>query len=258
MARALLFTVAATLAVFAGSSPAGAQSPADHEIGERIFLAQCARCHGVGGTGGEGPALQGRRFRTVQTEADIVGVILDGLGGMPGMWMGELEAAKIAAYVMSLARAEAVSVPGDPVAGKAVFEGKGACDACHIVAGKGTGLGPELTDVGLRRGAAYLRQAVVAPGAELPRGELSPHASFLLVSTELMDGTSLQGMRVWEDAFVLTLRDAVGTYHALKKASLRGFERRFGTSLMPDYTALLSEDEVTDLVAYMSSLRGSR
>ena len=28
-------------------------------LGQTVFDAQCARCHGIGGTGGEGPSLQG-------------------------------------------------------------------------------------------------------------------------------------------------------------------------------------------------------
>jgi putative heme-binding domain-containing protein len=210
----------------------------------------------VGGTGGEGPTLQGRRFRTVSDAEDIVTVIQDGIGGMPSFWMGDIEARQVAEYVWSLARVASGPVPGDPARGRTVFEGKGSCTTCHIVDGKGRGLGPELTDVGARRAAAFLRQAIEAPGADLPAGQLSPHASFLMVRATRSDGTALEGMRVWEDAFVLQLRDADGGYHSLAKASLDGLDRRFGSSLMPDYAETLSDDEVTDLVAYLASLRG--
>jgi len=258
MGRRAVVPVVVLLGLLSGDPPLRAQSPEDLAVGERIFFAQCARCHGVGGTGGEGPALQGRRFRTVLEQEDIVGVITDGLGGMPGMWIGEAEALQIAAYVWSLARVIAEPVPGDPVAGRAVFEGRGICATCHIVEGRGVGLGPELTDVGSRRGAEFLRQALLAPGAELPKGQISPHASFLLVNATQREGDSLVGMRIWEDAFVIQIRDAAGAYHAVDKADLASLERRFGASLMPEYSELLSDTEVTDLVAYLSSLKGNR
>lgn len=257
MGRRALVPVVVSLGLLSGNPPLRAQSPEDLAVGERIFFAQCARCHGVGGTGGEGPALQGRRFRTVQAQEDIVGVITDGLGGMPGMWIGEAEALQIAAYVWSLARVNAEPVPGDPEAGRTIFEGKGVCTTCHIVEGRGVGLGPELTDVGSRRGTDFLRQALLAPGAELPKGQISPHASFLLVNASLREGGSLVGMRIWEDAFVIQIRDAAGAYHALDKAGLSTFERQFGASLMPDYAEVLSDTEVTDLVSYLSSLKGN-
>jgi putative heme-binding domain-containing protein len=126
------------------------------------------------------------------------------------------------------------------------------------VEGRGVGLGPELTDVGSRRGAEFLRQALLAPGAELPKGQISPHAAFLLVNATQRDGSALVGMRIWEDAFVLQIRDVAGAYHALDKADLTSLERRFGASLMPEYAELLSDTEVTDLVAYLSSLKGNR
>lgn len=253
--RPWLGAVGAAAGLVVVAAPLSAQEP-QRDVGERIFVAQCARCHGIGGTGGEGPTLQGRRFRTVADEEAIVSVIQNGLGGMPGMWIGDTEARRVAAYVWSLARTEPEPVPGDAARGRALFTGKGACASCHIVAGQGAGLGPELTDVGARRAPGFLRRALVAPGDELPEGRLSPHASFLVVSATTVDGRRVEGVRVWEDAFMLQLRDGDGAYHALAKEALTSFERRFGASLMPDYAALLSEEEITDLVAYLAALRG--
>jgi len=41
-----------------------------------------------------------------------------------------------------------------------------------MIAGKGNGFGPELTDIGARRNAAHLRQAVLRPATLLPEGFL--------------------------------------------------------------------------------------
>ena len=46
--------------------------------------------------------------------------------------------------------------------------GTGVCATCHISVGQGRGVGPELTEVGLRRNARYLRRALTDPDADAP------------------------------------------------------------------------------------------
>lgn len=237
--------------------PLVAQAP-EADGGEALFNTVCSRCHGVGGTGGEGPALQGRRFRTVDDVDGVATIIAEGLGAMPGnWWLGEAQVSEIADYVWRLARVPATPVPGDPAAGRQVFEERDRCLRCHIVNGLGTGLGPDLSDIGARRGPESLRRAVVAPGEELPRGEITPHSSFLVVEVRAADGTRLRGLRIREDAFRIALRDRDGGYHSLSKSEIRSVERFPSSSLMPDYARRLSETQIEDLVAYLSSLRGS-
>ena len=47
-----------------------------------------------------------------------------------------------------------------------VYDVRG-CGACHMVAGKGGSFGPELTDIGARRNAAWLRQTILQPASSL-------------------------------------------------------------------------------------------
>lgn len=251
----------ASLAIFASSTPATAQIEDSLARAERLYVAQCARCHGVDGGGGEGPALLGRQFARVSDDESLMGVIQEGISGtaMPGAgWIDDEEAELIALYVRRLSRVEVEPVPGDPEAGRVLFEEKGDCSSCHIVSGRGDGIGPELSDIGARRDARYLRRSLMNPGAVLPRGELGPHSSFLIVRADLADGRTIRGMRVIEDAFVLVLRDREGAYHTLIKSDVAALEREVGVSFMPDYEDLMSEDEIMNLVAYMASLRGSR
>ena len=69
------------------------------------------------------------------------------------------------------------------------------------------------------------------------------------------DGRMMRGMRINEDAFILNLRDTEGSYFILQKEGLRSLTREFGQSIMPEYGATLSNEQITDLVAYMASLR---
>ena len=53
----------------------------NHEQGETLFVGYCSRCHGIGGTGGEGPPLQGRQFVRATEESDLVRLVLTGISG---------------------------------------------------------------------------------------------------------------------------------------------------------------------------------
>lgn len=44
------------------------------------------------------------------------------------------------------------------------------CFACHQLGDKGNAIGPPLTDVGARRDAAYIRQSILDPGADISPG----------------------------------------------------------------------------------------
>src|SRR5437667_242123 len=99
-------------------------------------------------------------------------------------------------------------------AGKRLFQGM--CVECHGAGGAGGDLGPDLTDIGFLRGAAYLREAVVDPGSSLPKGTLSVlsrgYAEYLPVRIVTRQGSEVGGIRVNEDAFTIQVRDAAGKF----------------------------------------------
>src|SRR3954468_13095949 len=129
--------------------------------GRRVFDAQCAWCHGNEGEGGMGPNLHGS-LRHATTLASIVEIITNGIPGtdMPGFRtpLTERSIRQTAAYVRSLSRTSARPAAGNAQRGALVYDSSG-CRGCHVVDGAGGILGPELTSIGSRRGAAYLREA---------------------------------------------------------------------------------------------------
>ena len=131
--------------------------------------------------------------------------------------------------------------------------------ACHIVRGIGGSQGPELTDVGDRRGSAFLRESLVEPGATLPERpvpyEPNVYAGYLVVRTVARGGTEVVGARVNEDSFTIQIRDVAGRLHSLRKADLQLLDKKQGSSLMPTYKATLAPAEIDDLVAYLMTLR---
>ena len=220
--------------------------------GKVLFDGHCSRCHGIGGTGGEGPSLALPVLRHAADDETLASVITNGIPDtdMPGNWMlGEREVQQVVQYVRSLSRAEPEAVPGDSDRGRLVFEGKGACNICHIVGGDGGALGPDLSNVGAVRGAAYLRESLVSPGKKVAQ-------RYVLVRARTDDGREITGVRVNEDSFTVQVRDESGRFHSMSKLSLEKLEKRFGESLMPSYEGELSASELDDVVSYLASLRG--
>ncbi len=222
----------------------------DAPAGRKIFESQCALCHGQAGGGGRGPALNRPQLDRAPDDAALRKVISDGLEPeMPAAWqLTPREVENVAAYVRSLGSAPQEKLPGDPARGARVYEVRG-CAGCHMVAGQGAGFGPELTAIGARRNAAWLRQTVLDPAASLPRG-------FAWMAATTAAGESVRGIRVNEDAFTIQMKDARGRFYSFRKADLRELRKLNGETPMPAYRGRLTDSELDDLVAYLARLRG--
>jgi len=264
--RRLLLSVicaAATTALFPASSfsqtrstpqrPVRAAITSDAVEGRRIFDAQCAWCHGNEGDGGMGPNLHGK-LQHAASLASIIEIITSGIPGtdMPGFRspLTERSIRQTAAYVQSLSRTSARTAAGNPQRGAALYASAG-CGGCHVVDGQGGILGPELTTIGSRRGAAYLREAIVKPAASHPPG-------YLVVRAVPASGPEIRGIRLNEDVFFVHIRDASGAIHTLQKSELTTLDREIDASMMPSYASRLKDAELDDLVAYLTTLRGTK
>ena len=256
------------LAIGHAAAPLAAQeefafSDEELERGQQLYQAHCGRCHGVLGLGGEGPGLAVSRLPRAPDHASVSEVIRNGIPGtgMPGLRSTILpddELALVAAHVMSLRETRLVEIPGDPARGQQIFETTGVCLTCHIVNGRGVGVGPELTGIGMRRGPEYLRASLVEPAGELPvfrSGTRSGFAQYLPLRAVTRDGTVHEGMRANEDAFTVQLITGTGSVVSLRKDDLVELEKRFGHSLMPA-AANLSGEDIDNLIAYLASLGG--
>jgi len=243
---------------------AWAQSPlddlttADLAEGEKIFKVHCARCHGIAGLGGEGSNLARSKLKYAIDDQALIDLLGEGIPGtgMPAIWSLDKERrTQVAGYVRTLGQLEAEEMPGDPGRGADIYQTSGGCPACHIIAGHGIGIGPELTYVGDQRGLDYLRQSLTDPAAT--QSQTGGYQNYLTVRAKSSQ-TEVEGLRINEDAFTVQVRDVSGTIHSFRKDELTEFEKVFAHSLMPEYSAVLSDNDMDDLISYMMSLRSEQ
>lgn len=269
---AIIFAGAATLffarvpAAVAQLPPAQAQ-PAhalkgDADRGKTLFEQNCSTCHGIDGSGEEGPDLHG--VPTMLGDSAVEGIIQRGIRGtaMPGFFdLKPQDAADIVAFLHTFDTNTSGPVNGDPQAGAALFKSSG-CSACHMIDGQGGSIGPELSRIGAMRGPTSLKQRLIDPGANLPQNGTGFYTAkwteYLMFRAVEKNGHAIEGMRVGEDSFVIVLKDVTGKFHTLWKPDLRSLQQLPGKSLMPSFKSTLTPAQMDDLVAYLMTLKGAQ
>ncbi len=167
---------------------------------------------------------------------------------MPGSPLTPSQVSSIAAYVKTLGRVAPEDISGDRDRGEAVYAGLD-CARCHTLGGRGGIIAPGLDDIGARRSATHLREALLAPEASVPSG-------FLQLRVVTRDGVALTGIRINEDAFSIQLRDLSGRLHSFWKDELDLIDPQWQRSPMTSYEGRLTVEQTDDLVAYLVALRG--
>ena len=153
------------------------------------------------------------------------------------------------ALALSLAaQTGAVRLTGNAAAGKAIFESKGGCAACHSIGDRGASLGPDLGDIGIRRSAKSLRLSLTDPDAEI-------YKEYYTVVVVPKRGEAVRGLALNEDDLSIQIRDINGNPRSFLKDDLKTTWRE-QRSLMPSYAGRLSAAEIDDVVAYLHSLKG--
>ncbi len=155
-----------------------------------------------------------------------------------------LTAAPLEKYAASL-------MGGSVDRGKDVFMNHGAaqCVRCHIVDGYGAEVGPELTTIGKTRDYSYLLEAIVDPGAVVPRG----YGTMVLTRT---NGETVSGFLMNENSEGVELKMPDGKIESISNLEIAS--KLPPISGMPPMGLLLSPGEVRDLVAYLGSLKTER
>ena len=227
-------------------------SPGDIDDGRRLFVANCALCHGPEGGSVPGVELGHGKFRMASNDEGVKQIILKGIPGtaMPPHTFTDFQAGTIVGYLrfMAASSADTAAAGGNPAKGKTIFDGKGGCTGCHRVQGTGSRLGPELTDIGNIRRAVELQQSILEPDAEV----LPPNRFYRVVTKE---GNTVTGRLLNQDAFSVQLLDSRERLVSFSKANLTQYAF-IDKSPMPSGKGKLSPAELADLVSYLVSLKG--
>lgn len=144
--------------------------------------------------------------------------------------------------------AELVKRKGQVDRGKSVFSLAGTCAKCHVVNGVGVEVGPDLSEIGDKLTKTSLFESILFPSAGISHN----YETWMVM---LDDGQVITGLPVGETAAELQVRDAQGILHRIPNRSIEQKQQRV-VSLMPaDLHKAMSEQELVDLVEYLSHLK---
>jgi len=241
--------VSAVFVILSASIAAQHDSAGAIEEGRRAYETLCVNCHGPDGDQISPINFSRGQFRRSFTDAQLAEIVRGGIPGtpMPPSNVEEAQALRIVAYLRSLTSGMNTVAGGDAARGKAIFDGKGKCATCHTVRGAGSRLGPELTHIGSVRRAIELRRSLLYPGAEV----LPENRSYRVVTRE---GRTVTGRLLNLDTFTVQMLDASDERpKSFDRSTLR--ESGFIDSAMPSYQSTLAPQELTDVIAYLTSLK---
>src|SRR5262245_25857754 len=240
-----------------------ANDPAAIAAGRDLYAQTCQACHGPAGQGSDrGPALATTALQHGNADADLFRSIRR---GVPGTQMAGFPALSdndtwgLVAYLRTLQSSGPTSsstANGDPSAGESLFFGAAGCATCHEVNARGGIVGPDLSGAG-SLSAAALRLKIIDPNnpaAQTTRGSRGNAPRTVIVKTT--DGREIKGVRRNEDTFSLQMTDLSGQLQLFDKRTLASITVEEKSLHPTDYKTRLADSDVSNLVAYLLTLRG--
>jgi cytochrome c oxidase cbb3-type subunit 3 len=218
--------------------------------GARLYATSCAACHGPDGSGGRGPNLVRRTAWHPLSDETIFDTIRNGVPGadMPPTKLPDDQTWNLVAFIHALTGpASEANVPGDPAAGERVFWGsKAGCSGCHAIRGRGSRMGPDLSNIGGSRPLALIREAVLDPSKELSLVGKEG------VTVTMKNGDVIQGIARNRSNYSIQVVDREGRLHLISMADVAEVTI-LDRPLMPgDFARRLSPEEIRDLLAYLA------
>ena len=238
----------------AAQQHAGSMTPTDLEAGAKLYNAQCAGCHGPGGSQVTGVDLARGNFRSGASDEALARTIVDGIPGtaMRAHRFTPQEISVLIAYVRSMSTAAASPTAfvfgGNVVIGRTIVEGKGRCLTCHRIYGSGARRATDLSDVGTTRTPDVLHGALTSAPTVVSAGTR-------FVRAVTADGTVISGRRLNEDSFTVQLLDDQDRLVSLRKSELREYWVSTALKESP-HTVTLTDDERRDVISYLMTLKG--
>ncbi|HEY8253980.1 MAG TPA: c-type cytochrome, partial [Rhizomicrobium sp.] len=214
------------------------------EAGRARFNIRCAGCHGQDGLGGErAPAIANGSRLGLDNDKALRNLIQHGMAdkGMPAFSVPAGELDQLAAFALSRMQPLAkTALSGDVKAGAALFFGK--CAQCHMIWGRGSLNGPDLTEAARKLTLAQMETALLKPTAR--------SGGYQVATVRTAKGESLRGFIRNESSADLQMQSFDGRLHLLAKSDLVRIDRE-PRSIMPAWTG--SREDMRDLIKFLQA-----
>ena len=222
------------------------------KAGMGAYRVRCADCHGIDARGIRSSDITQVWVRG-RTDAALFRTIRNGVSGtempsFPAPRTSDLDVWRILAYLKTLA-ATATPEPalGSAAAGEGMFATN--CLACHRVGTTGGHLGPDLSRIGIARARAALARQIRGGMTDIRTG-------YEPVTLTTPGGGQIQGLKKNEDLFSVQIMDTTERIQGYLREDMRAVTNG-KQSAMPAFTPeRLSEADLDDLLAYLTSLQG--
>jgi mono/diheme cytochrome c family protein len=252
--------------------------PAAHDRGRDLWAKQCVDCHGTQARGSEqGPNIIRSTVvnydRTSFTPGSALAPFLKKghptQSGAPSSGFTDDQVVALAHFlrqrVNDTMRGSPLFVPGDVLtgdakAGEAYFLGEGNCSACHTATSRSlAGIRSRLSST------VDLQQRMLFPmggrggrgrrgrGAAAPAAASNPNA--VTVTITPASGAPVSGVLVDQDSFFVTVRDATGAVHTVRRTPGMKVVTTNPFQAHIDLLDRLTDTNIHDLVAYLETLK---
>lgn len=236
-----------SIEVFAQSSNPYIGDTAAVRVGEALFGARCATCHGSDAKGIVAPDLT-RLWATGVEDYRVFQIVREGVPGsiMPSSAAPDNELWAIVTYLRSISTVPlAIDSNADIRRGEILFNS--TCSTCHRVNGQGGSMGPDLSRIAVIRSQDLLRSALRNPDALIA-------SRYKPVTLVLKNGMRVRGTLKSEDAFSIQIMNTEQQLRGYRMSQLQEVIRET-ESVMPVFdTNALSEEDLNNILGYLVNI----
>jgi putative heme-binding domain-containing protein len=221
--------------------------------GMGAYRQRCADCHGVDARGIRSPDIT-QVWARGRTDGALFRIVRNGIPGTempahPAPRTSDTDIWRILAYVKTLAAdLPADAPPGRASSGESLFAAN--CLACHRVGDRGGQLGPDLSRIGTARARAALARQIRGNVADFRTG-------YQPVTLTTPDGHQIRGVKKNEDLFSVQIMDTSERIQGYLREDMRTVTNEKQSAMPAFGSERLSDAELDDLLAYLTSLQGT-
>ena len=221
--------------------------------GMGAYRQRCADCHGVDARGIRSPDIT-QVWAKGRTDAALFRVVRNGIPGTempahPAPRTSDTDIWRILAYVKTLAaEVPADAPPGNASSGESLFARN--CLGCHRIGDRGGRLGPDLSRIGAARARAALGRQIRGSVPDFRTG-------YAPVTLTTPDGHQIRGVKKNEDMFSVQIMDATERIQGYLREDMKTVTNEKQSAMPAFGSERLSDAELDDLLAYLTSLQGA-